>query len=150
MAIVQGSPKNQETCKKQDHPENTANRQAIMQAVIGLIVRDQRIFICQRQGHQSLSGYWEFPGGKIERGESIYQALVREMREETGIHCRCAYPWALIPGRKISLSIWWITRYDGYPCGAEGQAYQWHALRTLQKQKFPAANALVIDLLQRC
>ena len=53
--------------------------------VAGVLIRDNRILICQRRADQAHALKWEFPGGKLEAGESPEQALVRELREELGI-----------------------------------------------------------------
>src|SRR6185312_6787763 len=64
--------------------------------VIGIVVRDGTILICQRQRSDALAGYWEFPGGKLEPGETIEQCLARELREELAIIARPIEPLAVI------------------------------------------------------
>ena len=57
----------------------------IIRVVCGIIFKDNRVFICRRSPEKSLGGYWEFPGGKIEQGESNEEALSRELLEELGM-----------------------------------------------------------------
>jgi 8-oxo-dGTP diphosphatase len=57
----------------------------IVRVVCGIIFKDNRVFICRRSPEKSLGGYWEFPGGKIEQGESNEAALTRELTEELGM-----------------------------------------------------------------
>jgi 8-oxo-dGTP diphosphatase len=82
----------------------SVSRSEGMDVVCGIVVReDGKILICQRGEGRALAGLWEFPGGKIESGESPQQALVRELREELAIEVRVgpalsavawSYPWA--------------------------------------------------------
>lgn len=81
-----------------------AGRVVAMTVVCGIVLRDDgKMLICQRGDGRALAGMWEFPGGKVEPGESPQQALVRELREELGIEVRVGlalgevdwtYPWA--------------------------------------------------------
>jgi 8-oxo-dGTP diphosphatase len=58
---------------------------AIIKVVCGIIFQDDKIFICRRKREKTLGGYWEFPGGKIEIGESNEDSLTRELKEELGM-----------------------------------------------------------------
>src|SRR5882762_1509594 len=62
-------------------------------AVAVLIRSDGAVLLAQRPSSKVYSGYWEFPGGKIEPGEPVAEALKREIREELGIEIERAYPW---------------------------------------------------------
>lgn len=58
-----------------------------LHVVAAIIVRGSQILACRRASHKAAAGKWEFPGGKVDAGESPHEALVREIREELGIHC---------------------------------------------------------------
>ena len=57
----------------------------IIKVVCGIIFKENKIFICRRKSEKSLGGYWEFPGGKVEQGESNEASLSRELMEELGM-----------------------------------------------------------------
>lgn len=57
----------------------------IIKVVCGIIVKDDKIFLCRRNAHKSMAGYWEFPGGKVEANETQEASLYRELLEELGM-----------------------------------------------------------------
>lgn len=90
----------------------------IKQVVAALIVRSDEILCCQRTQHQALPLKWEFPGGKIEPGESPEQALRRELDEELGIQAEIGPEAAHIShtyvnGNSVDLRFFRVDRYDG-------------------------------------
>lgn len=103
-----------------------------------------------RQVHQG--GLWEFPGGKLEAGEHIRQALQREIREELGLSIGACHPLIRIPhrypDRTVVLDVWKVTDYSGEPLGREGQAIRWCSPDDLVEWEFPAANHAIIRALQ--
>ncbi|MDR3492023.1 MAG: 8-oxo-dGTP diphosphatase MutT [Gammaproteobacteria bacterium] len=120
--------------------------------VIGIILNsDQQVLIAQRLAHQAKSGYWEFPGGKVEANESAFQALTREFKEEIGIDILEAEPWIQIPfhytHQSVLLDTWLIKKFTGNPVGAEGQPIQWVKISELSQFKFPEGNDLIIEKL---
>jgi 8-oxo-dGTP diphosphatase len=98
--------------------------------VAGLVVRDGHVLITQRRADQALPLQWEFPGGKVEPGESASDALVRELREELGIETETAYPWITrvftYPHATVRLHFFRVTRWRGEPHPHEGQQFAWH------------------------
>jgi 8-oxo-dGTP diphosphatase len=90
-----------------------------------------RVLLAQRPEGKHLAGFWEFPGGKLEPGESPQHALVRELREELGIDVDPAdgVPLIRVPwrynDRGLLLDAWQFTRWQGIPVSLEGQALQW-------------------------
>ncbi len=88
-----------------------------------------QILISQRPAHLHQGGLWEFPGGKLEPGESVAQALRREIREELGVEVEAHSPLIRIPhrypDRTVLLDVHRVTRFAGRPEGREGQLLRW-------------------------
>lgn len=88
-----------------------------------------RVLLAQRPTGKHLAGLWEFPGGKLEPGESAVDALARELREELGIELMQAEPLVRVPwlyGESgLLLDAWLILQWRGSPQSLEGQALQW-------------------------
>lgn len=111
-----------------------------------------RVLLSRRKHDVHMGGCWEYPGGKLEAGENPWQALTRELEEELGITVRRGRRFKMLeydyPDRKISLSTWIITAWDGEPLGREGQAIDWFDISSLHHLTFPDANACITRLLQ--
>lgn len=109
---------------------------------------DGRILLTQRAKHVHQGGLWEFPGGKLEAGESVLQALQRELLEEVGINVLDAQPLIKInhryPDLSVLLDVWQINRFSGLASALEGQAMQWVSPQQLSEFDFPAANLPII------
>ena len=90
---------------------------------------DGSFLLAQRPPNKIWPGYWEFPGGKIESGETPYHALVRELREELGIDVVTAYPWLTrvftYPHATVRLNFFRVTAWNGELYPHEGQAFCW-------------------------
>lgn len=114
--------------------------------VVAAVIRggDGRILIARRADSQHQGGLWEFPGGKVEAGESVEAALARELREELGIEVSGSRPLIKIshdyPDKQILLDVREVDAFSGEPHGAEGQPLEWVAPRDLHQYQFPAAN----------
>ena len=110
-----------------------------------------RILISQRPGHVHQGGLWEFPGGKLEAGETPEAALERELREELGINVHAARPLIRVfheyPDKAVLLDVWRVTGYSGEPAGLEGQSIDWAAPEDLGDRPFPAADGPIIKAL---
>lgn len=109
---------------------------------------DGRVLLARRPDDKHQGGLWEFPGGKVEEGEPVFEALARELHEELGIVVRAAQPLIQIPhdypDKHVLLDVWEVTAFDGQPHGAEGQPLAWAAPRQLSEYEFPAANAPIV------
>jgi 8-oxo-dGTP diphosphatase len=124
--------------------------------VVAGVIRDARgrILLARRTEGRELAGLWEFPGGKIEPGETAEHALARELREELGIEAsvggllidvRMPYP-----DKQLRLDVYLIEGYSGTPSGMEGQALAWAPLHKLADYPMPPADApVVVELLRR-
>jgi mutator protein MutT len=99
-----------------------------------------------------MAGGWEFPGGKLNPGESREQALARELQEELGVVVREAHPLIRIrhayPEFDVDLDLWMLTRYDGEPSAREGQAISWFRLKDLQDVDLLPADRPMVTALQ--
>lgn len=94
-----------------------------------LVDRQGRVLSARRPEGKVAAGYWEFPGGKIEPGESAAAALARELQEELGVTVREARPLIrfrhVYTNREVILDTWLVTAFDGEPHSREGQALAW-------------------------
>ncbi len=121
-------------------------------AAAAIVGRDGCILIARRPEHLHQGGLWEFPGGKVEAGETSAQALSRELHEELGIRPTASTPLIRIPfdypDKRVVLDVWRVSAYDGEPRGREGQPLRWVPLDQLDDLPFPAANRRIITALQ--
>jgi 8-oxo-dGTP diphosphatase len=88
-----------------------------------------RVLIAQRPAGKALAGRWEFPGGKVNVGESEHAALRRELREELGVEVIAARPFMRLAhayaDRDVELSLWIVERFAGEPRSLDAQALKW-------------------------
>lgn len=121
----------------------------IVNVAVGVIKKNNAIFICKRADEQHQGGLWEFPGGKVEAGESVFAALKRELSEEVGITIHSSSQLMVIEhdyGDKcVKLDIHVVSNFSGEAHGAEGQPSEWVAINELSNYEFPAANAEIIE-----
>ena len=114
----------------------------------------QSIFISRRADHLHQGGLWEFPGGKVEAGESVESALARELFEELDIRVETAQPFMEVshnyPDKQVFLDIWQVDSFTGTARGKEGQQCRWVGLQELHNDQlfeFPAANQPILERL---
>ena len=120
---------------------------------VGVLRNDQgQVLISLRADEAHQGGLWEFPGGKVEPGESVEQALSREFEEELGICVHSCTPFIQIShdyeDKSVLLDVWNVQIFSGVPRGREGQQIEWRAQSALCVDDFPRANALIIRALQ--
>ncbi|NQY25667.1 MAG: 8-oxo-dGTP diphosphatase MutT [Piscirickettsiaceae bacterium] len=125
----------------------------MIHVAVAVIVNNEKcVLTALRQGHQHQGGLWEFPGGKVDNNEAVYDALVREIDEELGLSIKSAQPWLEIShnygDKHVLLDVWLVTEFSGLPEGKEGQTIQWQAISQLNEQDFPAANIAIINELK--
>lgn len=118
------------------------------------VISDGRghILLTQRAKHAHQGGLWEFPGGKLEAGETVQEALGRELREEIGIEVLTARPLIQInhryPDLHVFLDVWKVTDFAGSAVPLEGQAMRWVAEHALADYPLPAANRPIVNATQ--
>ena len=112
---------------------------------VGVILdAENRILITRRHDDAHQGGLWEFPGGKVEAGETLEVALARELREELGIELGETQPLVLVEhdygDKSVSLDVHIVRSFSGEARGLEGQPLQWASAEELAAYQFPAAN----------
>ncbi|MEO4045814.1 Nudix family hydrolase [Pseudomonas sp. CAU 1711] len=109
---------------------------------------DGRVLIAKRAADRHQGGLWEFPGGKVEAGEQVRDALARELNEELGIRVEAARPLIQVhhdyPDKQVLLDVWEVGAFAGEPHGAEGQPLAWAGAQELLDYEFPAANQPIV------
>ena len=133
-----------------EHVENLR----LVEVAAGVILRGGRFLAAQRPTDKPLEGYWEFPGGKLEAGESPSEALARELAEELGIGARECRFWQSLEhsyaerGFRVRLHFFHVTRFSGEPCPAEGQNLRWVTPFEALELGFLPADASVLEQLR--
>jgi 8-oxo-dGTP diphosphatase len=126
----------------------------VLVAAAAMIDQDGRVLLAQRPPGKSLAGLWEFPGGKVEPGESPEAALVRELREELAVETTTAAlkPFAFAshayPDFHLLMPLYITQSWTGDPAGQEGQALAWAPIRELSSYPMPPADVPLIVRLQ--
>lgn len=121
----------------------------------GIIWRDDLLLCCLRPEGKPQAGFWEFPGGKLERGETEIRALCRELAEELRIHVTRVIPWRKVVheyperGIRVHLSFFHVTDFEGLPVPQEGQKLRWVSVSQARLLNFlPADKGLVRELVK--
>ncbi len=131
---------------------NSSNKKIVEVAVAVLQKPDGSFLLAQRPAGKEYAGYWEFPGGKVESGESSRDALLRELREELGIEVTTAYPWLLrvftYPHATVRLNFFRVTAWQGEPHPHEGQQFSWQVGGNISVSPVLPANTNVLRALQ--
>ena len=131
-----------------------AARSILLVVACALIDSDGRILLAQRPEGKSLAGLWEFPGGKVEAGETPEETLVRELHEELGITTKiaCLAPLSFASHSyekfHLLMPLYVCRRYEGIPHGKEGQAIKWVKPQALRDYPMPPADEPLIPVLQ--
>lgn len=126
----------------------------ILVAAAALIDADNRVLLARRPPGKQFAGDWEFPGGKLEIGETPEQALVRELREELAIEvCEpCLAPFTFASHSYESfhlvMPLFLCRNWDGDPTPREGQELAWVRPNRLRDYKMPPADVPLVAMLQ--
>jgi 8-oxo-dGTP diphosphatase len=125
-----------------------------VEVVAAIVVDSQhRILMAQRADWQHQGGKWEFPGGKIESGETHMQALAREIKEEVDVQIdqqACELFKAVhhdYSDKQVSLYFYLVKDFSGTAKGLEGQPVMWVNAQTLPQMAIPDANQAIVDAL---
>ena len=121
--------------------------------VAGAIADAQgRVLVSRRPEGVHQGGLWEFPGGKLEPGETPQRGLERELAEELGIQVLESRPLLQVHhdygDRRVLLDVHRVTSFAGAPVGREGQPLAWRHLEDLDPRDFPAADGPIITALR--
>jgi len=125
---------------------------APVHVVAGVLVDPRgRILLARRTAGRDLAGAWEFPGGKLEPGETPFQALDRELHEELGIRIHSMEPLISVAqaykDKRIVLDVYRVTRFSGRPRDREKQALAWSPIEKLCTYPMPPADRPVVAAL---
>ncbi|MDX1562689.1 MAG: 8-oxo-dGTP diphosphatase MutT [Gammaproteobacteria bacterium] len=120
-----------------------------IRVIVGIVVDDTgRVLVQQRPPGKHMAGYWEFPGGKLESGETARQGLVRELREELGLGVLAAEPLMThvhdYADRRVELDVWWVEAFEGSVEAREGQQLAWVAADRFDRVQLLPADAPIV------
>lgn len=126
----------------------------LLVSAVALIDSDGRVLLSQRPAGKSLAGLWEFPGGKVEAGETPEACLIRELHEELGIDTwtSCLAPLTFAshsyPDFHLLMPLFVCRRWQGIPSPREGQTLAWVAAANLRDYPMPPADVPLIPILR--
>lgn len=126
----------------------------VLVAAVALIDPEGRVLLAQRPEGKSLAGLWEFPGGKVEPGETPEAALIRELHEELGIDtfASCLAPLTFASHGyddfHLLMPLYACRKWQGVVRGAEGQALAWVRPQNLRDYPMPPADLPLIPILR--
>ena len=126
----------------------------LIKVAVGIVTnRHQQFLVTQRPSSKNLAGYWEFPGGKIEPGETTEEGLARELREELDLVCDSISRQSLFQERHvvneqtIELDVRHVLQWHGEIAALEGQAYCWKSLEEIDGIQMLESNWPIVRIL---
>jgi 8-oxo-dGTP diphosphatase len=130
-----------------------AHAGARVHVAVGVILdAQQRILITRRANDAHQGGLWEFPGGKVEPGESLQRALCRELKEELGITINRTSELLQVThdygDKKVLLDVHVVWEHSGEATGLESQPLNWVSAAALSDYEFPVANVPIVEAVQ--
>jgi len=126
----------------------------ILVSAVALIDKDGRVLLAQRPEGKSMAGLWEFPGGKVETGETPEAALIRELEEELGINTwsSCLAPLTFASHGyddfHLLMPVFACRKWEGIPRPREGQTLKWVAVNEMRDYPMPPADIPLIAMLR--
>lgn len=136
-----------------DVPAENRGKRLLLVVACALVDRDGRVLISQRPEGKQLAGLWEFPGGKVEPGETPEECLIRELREEIGVETKaaCLAPLTFASHDyddfHLLMPLYVCRRFEGIAHPREGQTLKWVRPRDLRAYPMPPADAPLIPIL---
>ena len=130
------------------------HRKLLLVAACALIDADGRVLLAQRPPGKTLAGMWEFPGGKVEPGETPEETLIRELREEVAIEVKaaCLAPLTFASHSyetfHLLMPLYVCRKYQGIPVAREGQQLKWVRASGLRDYPMPPADIPLIPAIQ--
>ena len=124
----------------------------VVHAAVAILVReDGMVLLGNRPEGKAWAGWWEFPGGKIEAGETPVNGLQRELDEELGVRATEVYPWLVrtfdYPEKTVKLHFFIVKAWQGEPVGREGQQLSWQNPACLNVEPMLPANTPILNAL---
>ncbi len=129
-------------------------RETLLVAAVALVDADGRVLLAERPTGKSMAGLWEFPGGKVQPGETPEQALIRELEEELGIDVErsCLAPLSFASHSydafHLLMPLYVCRIWRGAPRAREGQRLKWVRPRDMRDLPMPPADAPLISVLR--
>ncbi len=126
----------------------------VLVSAVALIDVDGRVLLAQRPEGKSMAGLWEFPGGKIEAGETPEAALIRELQEELGIDTweSCLAPLTFASHKyddfHLLMPLFACRKWKGIPQPREGQVLKWVSVQALRDYPMPPADIPLVAILR--
>lgn len=129
------------------------SKKIVYVAAVALFDADGRVLLAQRPEDKSMAGMWEFPGGKVEAGETPEDAVRREIREELGIDLcdSCIAPLTFVSHEyetfHLVMFLYACRKWEGIPASLEGQALTWKRPAEMQALPMPPADIPLVRVL---
>jgi len=136
-----------------DMPRQGGADRPVTEVAVGVLIRDDGAFLLtSRPAGKAYAGYWEFPGGKLEKSESVEQALKRELHEELGITISAANPWKIemvdYPHALVRLHFCKVFQWEGALQMREAQSFAWQQLPVQVQPVLPGTVPVLAWLAQ--
>ena len=126
---------------------------SLVHVAVGVIKSGEQYFLTRRLEGTHQGGKWEFPGGKVENGESVYQALHRELEEEVAIDVLSCIPLITIEhdygDKHVKLEVFVVDNFSNEPQAQEGQEEGWFSYQEMLALDFPKANVDILEALAK-
>jgi len=133
--------------------ESQLSQEQRLHIAVGVILNEakDKVLLSRRPDEVSQGGFWEFPGGKVEQGEQVGDALARELFEELNLILSIKRPLIVIdhdyPEYSITLDVWLVSKWHGDVIGREGQTIEWVSITDLYNREFPTANYPIVTAI---